>query len=87
MVKRGDMLSSDDILDILGIKLIGIVPDDEGIISSSNKGEPSVLDSKSKAGEAYRNITARILGEEVPLMDLEDENKILVSLKKLFGRK
>jgi len=62
MVKRGDMLSSDDILDILGIKLIGIVPDDEGIISSSNKGEPSVLDSKSKAGEAYRNITARILG-------------------------
>lgn len=71
MVKKGDMMNVDDIIEILAIDLLGIVPDDENIIVSTNRGEPAVADDKSKAGQAYRNITARIMGENVPIMELE----------------
>lgn len=74
MVKRGDMLSTEDVLDILAIPLIGIVPEDEGVIVSSNRGNPAALDEKSRAGQAFRNIARRLNGEEVPFMSLE-ENK------------
>lgn len=87
MVKRGDMLALDDTLDILGIDLIGVVPEDEKIIRSSNMGEPIVLSDKAPAGKAYRNITQRILGEKVPLMELEDDSGFGARLKKLFGGK
>ncbi len=87
MVKRGDMLALDDTLDILGIDLIGVVPEDEKIIRSSNMGEPIVLTDKAPAGKAYRNITQRILGENVPLMDMEDDSGFGARLKKLFGGK
>ena len=85
LVKRGDMLSLDDTLDILGIDLIGVVPEDENIIRSSNFGEPIVSDQKSLAGKAYRNVIARILGENVPLLDIEEGNKFGARLKKLFS--
>ena len=85
LVKRGDMLSLDDTLDILGIDLIGVVPEDENIIRSSNFGEPIVSDQKSLAGKAYRNVIARILGESVPLLDIEEGNKFGARLKKLFS--
>jgi septum site-determining protein MinD len=87
MVKRGDMLALDDTLDILGIDLIGVVPEDERIIRSSNVGEPIVLTDKAPAGKAYRNITQRIMGENVPLMDLDDDSGFGSRLKKLFGGK
>ena len=87
MVKRGDMLALDDTLDILGIELIGVVPEDERIIRSSNMGEPIVLADKAPAGKAYRNITQRILGENVPLMEFEDDSGFGSRLKKLFGGK
>lgn len=87
MVKRGDMMTIDDIIDILAIDLIGIVPDDEKIVVSTNKGEPAVTDNKSVAGQAYRNITRRIAGEEVPMLDLEADEGFMVKLKKLFGLK
>ncbi len=87
MVKRGDMMSMDDIIDILAIDLIGVVPDDEKIIVSTNRGEPAVTDEKSLAGQAYRNITKRIMGEEVPMLDLEAEEGFVFKLKKLFGLK
>lgn len=87
MVKRGDMMSIDDIIDILAIDLIGVVPDDEKIVISTNKGEPAVTDNKSLAGQAYRNITRRILGEEVPLLDIEVDDGFMIKLKKLFGIK
>lgn len=74
MVKRGDMLSTEDVLDILAIPLIGIVPEDEGVVVSSNRGSPAALDEKSRAGQAFRNIARRLKGEEVPFMSLE-ENK------------
>lgn len=87
MVKRGDMMSIEDIIDILAIGLIGVVPDDENIIISTNRGEPAVNDNKSLAGQAYRNITRRIIGEEVPFMDLDTSEGLLSKMKKLFGFK
>ena len=85
MVRRGDMLGLDDTLDILGIDLIGVVPEDERIIRSTNMGEPIVLMDKSLAGRAYRNIVRRIMGENVPLMSLDDSSGFGARLKKLFG--
>lgn len=88
MVKRGDMMNIDDIIDILAIDLLGIVPDDESIVVSTNKGEPVVIDDKARAGQAYRNITKRIIGEEVELLNLDadEESKFSKILKLLFGK-
>ena len=83
MVERGDMLSKDDVLDILAVDLIGIVPDDENIVIATNQGEPCVGDS-SLAGQAYMNICKRIMGEEVPFLDLKVRTGIFEKLKKLF---
>lgn len=85
LVRKGDMLALDDTLDILGIDLIGVVPEDETIIRSSNIGEPIISNEKSMAGKAYKNITQRILGENVPLLDMDGERKMGAKLKKLFS--
>ena len=69
MVNRGDMMSSDDVVEILAVNLIGIVPDDENIVVATNNGEPLVGDS-TLAGQAYMNICRRICGEDVPFLDL-----------------
>ena len=87
MVKRGDMMNIDDIIDILAIGLIGVVPDDEKIVVSTNRGEPAINDDKSMAGQAYRNIVRRIMGEEVPFMNLDEDQGFVLKLKKLFGLK
>ena len=86
MIKKGDMMNVDDIIDILAIDLIGIVPDDESIIITTNRGEPAVADDKSKAGQAYRNIVSRIMGEKVPVMEL-DAPGFFTKIKRLFGGK
>lgn len=88
MVKRGDMMTKDDIIDILAIDLLGIVPDDEGIVISTNKGEPIIMEEGTLAGRAFNNITRRITGEEVELIDLEDsqEGKFSKILKLLFNK-
>jgi septum site-determining protein MinD len=83
MVKRGDMLSVDDVLDLLAIELIGIVPEDENVIVASNKGQPLALDPKSRAGQAFQNIARRLMGEQVPFMDLESPGL----WQRLLGRK
>lgn len=87
MVKRGDMMNIDDIIDILAVGLIGVVPDDEKIVISTNRGEPAINDDKSIAGQAYRNIVKRIMGEEVPFMNLDENQGFMLKLKKLFGIK
>ena len=87
MVKKGDMMNVDYILDILAVGLLGVVPDDEGIITSTNRGEPAVTDAKSLAGRAYRNIADRITGKEVPVMDLEKESGFINAVKNLFKKK
>jgi septum site-determining protein MinD len=83
MVKRGDMMSSDDVCEILAVDLIGIVPDDENIVISTNQGEP-LVGSDSLAGRAYMNICRRIVGEEVPFLNLDEKQGIF---GKLFGRR
>lgn len=84
MVKKGDMMGIEDIVDILAIDIIGVVPEDEMIVVSTNRGEPAVLDNNSKAGQAYRNIAKRITGEDVPLMDLESDGGFVQKLKNLI---
>ncbi|MBC8504831.1 MAG: septum site-determining protein MinD [Anaerolineales bacterium] len=81
MVQRGDMIGTEDIVDLLAIDLIGIIPEDENVIISTNRGTPITLDGKSRAGEAMQNISRRMLGEEVPFMDLTIQAGFL---KKLF---
>ena len=85
MVKRGDMMSIEDIIDILAVDLLGVVPDDEKIVISTNRGEPVVVDPKSPAGKAYNNIARRLTGEEVGVFSNDMENGILFKLKRLFG--
>ena len=84
MIKRGDMLNTSDVIDILAINLIGIVPDDEAIIVSTNKGRPAAMENGSMAGQAYRNIARRLAGEEVPFLNLEEGNSFIKRLTKLF---
>lgn len=87
MVERGDMLALEDVNDVLAIETLGIVPDDESVVVSANRGEPAVCDKNSKAGQAYRNIVRRLIGESVPLMELKANVGFLDKLKSLFGKK
>ncbi|MGN0344223.1 MAG: septum site-determining protein MinD [Lachnospiraceae bacterium] len=85
MVKRGDMMSVDDVCEILSIDLIGAVPDDEQIVISTNQGEP-LVGSSSLAGKAYQNICHRLVGEEVPLMDLNAKEGFFSKLAGVFKK-
>jgi septum site-determining protein MinD len=84
MVKRGDMLNPDDVLELLAIELIGIVPEDENVIMSTNRGQPVVFDGKSRAGLAYQNIARRLRGEKVPFMDIEEKDGFFHRISRLF---
>ncbi len=83
MVKRGDMLSTGDILDVLAIDLIGIVPEDESVTVATNQGTPAVLDPKSRAGKAFRDIARRMNGEEVPFESLEAKDGFFGRLSRI----
>ncbi|HIT90930.1 MAG TPA: septum site-determining protein MinD [Candidatus Merdenecus merdavium] len=85
MIKRGDMMSVEDVVDILAVDLIGAVPDDENIVVSTNQGEP-LVGTDSLAGQAYLNICRRILGEEVPLLDLSKNEGFFTKLSRLFKK-
>ena len=85
MIKSNDMMSVEDVVEILSAPLIGIIPEDTGIITSTNKGEPIVNDEKSLAGQAYRNVARRIIGEDVPFLDLEEETGVVAKVKKFFA--
>lgn len=87
LVKNKDMLSPDDVLDLLAIELIGIVPEDENVIISSNRGAPVAYDQKSRAGQAFRNIARRLKGETVPFIDWENQGGFWDRLQRLAGRK
>jgi septum site-determining protein MinD len=84
MVRREDMLSPDDVLELLAVELIGIVPEDENVILSTNRGLPIALDGKSKAGQAFRNIARRVRGETVPFLNLDDQGGIFHRLARLI---
>lgn len=87
MVKRGNMLNVEDMLDILRIDLLGIVPDDENIVISTNKGEPVILENKGLASQAYKNIARRLEGEKVEFVDMEVQESFFDRLKSLFSGK
>jgi len=83
LVKRGDMLTVEDVVDLLAVELIGVIPEDENVIVASNKGQPLSLDGRSKAGQAFQNIARRLMGEQVPFLELEPQNLF----QRLLGRK
>jgi septum site-determining protein MinD len=74
LTKRGDMLSADDVVELLAIKLIGVIPDDENVIISTNRGQPVAFDTKSRSGQAFTNIAMRLKGNEVPFMDFDGKD-------------
>ena len=82
-VSRGDMLSMEDVLEILRIPLVGVIPEDQSVLRASNQGEPVILDAESDAGKAYDDTVSRLLGEERPFRFIEEEKKGF--LKRLFG--
>lgn len=89
LIKSNDMMSVDDVVDILSCNLIGIIPEDVGVITSTNKGEPIVNDDKSLAGQAYQNVARRIMGEEVDFINLDEPQgivaKSIANVKKFFA--
>ena len=85
MIARGDMMSVDDVTEILSIPLIGAIPDDEHVVIGTNQGEP-VIGIDSKAGKAYRNICKRIMGIEVPFMNLDAGDGFISKLSSLFKK-
>jgi septum site-determining protein MinD len=82
-VTRGDMLSVDDVMDILAIPLLGVIPESPAVLKASNSGEPVILDTESDAGLAYQDAVSRLVGEKVEFRFLEQEKKSL--LRRLFG--
>lgn len=85
LVETQDMMTVEDVCEILSVDLVGVVPDDEDIIVSTNKGEPISLTGDNKmAGQAYRNIAKRLLGEEVPYLDLNKRVGFFKKIKALF---
>ena len=82
-VAKGEMLSVDDVKEILAIPLLGIIPESPTVLTSSNSGEPVIKDSGSEAGQAYTDLVARFLGEERPMRFMTEQKKGFMA--KLFG--
>ena len=82
-VAIGEMLSVSDVEDILGIKVVGVIPESENVLTASNNGIPVIMDNNSLAGQAYSDTVARILGEERPLRFIDVPKKGF--LKRVFG--
>lgn len=85
LVRRGDLMSLDDVLEILAVDLLGVVPEDEVIVVTSNRGEPAALVPSSKAGQAYRRIARRLLGMPVPIPEMEETVGFVSRLRRLIG--
>jgi len=84
MVRRGQMLSTVDVVEILAIDLIGIIPEDKQIVISSNRGAPVVLDGKTPSGQAFRNIAGRLLGQEIPFMPIRQSSGVFNHLARFI---
>ncbi len=85
MVKRGDMMSIDDVVEILAVNIIGAVPDDENIVIATNQGEP-LAGTDTLAGQAFMNICSRILGEDVPMLELSGKSTIWEKFMNVFKK-
>ncbi len=89
MVKQQEMLAVEDVQDVLGsnVRLLGVIPEDEVIITSTNRGEPAALLEGNLAGQAYRNIARRLKGETVPFLNLDEKTGFFDRIKSIFGGK
>ena len=85
MIARGDMMSVEDVTEILAIDLLGVIPDDESVVVATNQGEP-VVGEDSLAGKCYQNICRRLLGEEVPISDFNHKPGLRSKLSSLFHK-
>jgi len=83
MVKRGEMLSVADVLELLGIPLLGVIPESKAILQSSNKGTPAILDETTDVAQAYLDVVTRFLGQELEHRFIEDEKRGFFN--RLFG--
>ena len=86
MVRRGEMMDVDDIVDLLAIDLIGVVPDDENVITHTNKGEPVISNKRAPSGKAYIEISRRLLGENIEVTVPGRESGFFATIKRLFGK-
>jgi len=84
MVRRGQMLSTEDVVEILAIDLLGIIPEDKEIVISTNRGTPVALDGRSISGQAFRNIAGRLMGQEIPFMPLKGQASMLDRLSRFI---
>ncbi len=82
MVDRGDMMNQDDVIELLAIEMIGLIPEDGNVVISTNRGTPIAFDEKSQAGTAFRNLAARIEGENVPFNETAEKESFLSRLKR-----
>ncbi|PID42693.1 MAG: septum site-determining protein MinD [Proteobacteria bacterium] len=82
-VEKGEMLSVEDVKDILAIKLLGVIPESQSVLNASNKGDPVILDSQSDAGASYSDAVSRLLGEDIEHRFIEVERKGF--FKRMFG--
>jgi len=87
MVKSNNMLSAEDVLDLLAVRLIGVVPEDENVVIGTNRGAPIVLEPKSMAGQAFRNIALRLQGQDVPFLDLDNKGSLWARIQRMTGRR
>jgi septum site-determining protein MinD len=85
MVSRGDMMTTEDVVEILAIDLIGAVPDDEMIVTTTNRGDVAVMERNSKAGQAFSSIARRLLGEDVPMQVFTTEEGFFTRLWGAMG--
>ncbi|MDP3449846.1 MAG: septum site-determining protein MinD, partial [Anaerolineaceae bacterium] len=72
------------VVELLAIELIGVIPDDENVVISTNRGQPVALDPKSKTGQAFKNIAKRLQGQTVPFMQLDDKGDFMSKVAGLF---
>ena len=86
MVKRGDMMSIDDVMDILSINIIGAIPDDEHVVIATNNGD-SLVGGNTLAGQAFLNISRRIMGENVEMLNLDVKPGFFKKLGSIFNKK
>ncbi|TCK98091.1 septum site-determining protein MinD [Natranaerovirga hydrolytica] len=83
MIRRGDMMNINDVVEILAIDLIGAVPDDENVVISTNNGEP-LVGNETLSGKAFMNICKRITGEDIPIIDFDGEKSFMKKLRNMM---
>lgn len=85
MVQKGDMMSVEDVTEILAVNLLGVIPDDEQVVIATNQGE-AIVGTDSLSGHAYERICGRILGEEIPVPDFSHTPGLLTRFKQMFKK-